>query len=1462
MAEPVAIVGMAGTFPGAADVDRLWANVCAGVDAIGPVPADRWDASYYDPAARRADRFYCRRGGFLAEPTIDAAAFGVVPAAARVAEPDQLLALQAAAAALADAGCRPPRPERAGVILGRGGYLTPAMARLDLFVRGAECAVAAVRAAVPDLPDDQVERVRAAFQAQVDLGSPDAAIGLVPNLAASRIANRLDLRGPAYVVDAACASSLVAIDHACRELASRRCDVVLAGGVHVCHDVTFWSVFTRLGALSRSDRIRPFHRDADGLLIGEGVGVVVLKRLADAERDGDRVYAVIRGVGIASDGRASTVMTPRVDGQVMALERAYRAAGIDPASVGLIEAHGTATPAGDAAEIATMRRVFGDRGAPVGIGSIKSMIGHAMPAAGIAGLIKAALAVYHGVLPPTLHCDEPHPALAGSRLRPVARAEAWDAGVRRAGVSAFGFGGINAHVVLDQHAGARPSPRPRPRAPAAARILLVTAATPEGLARAVATGVSEPGPCRLALVDPTAERRARAARVAARGAPWRGRQDLWIAPGSGALAAGGKLAFVFPGIEPEFSPRTDDVAAHFGLPAAAADRGSDIERHTARLVATGRLLDAALRRLGVRPDCIAGHSAGEWTGMVAAEMIPADAVDAFAATLRPGSVGVADLDYLAVGCSAARAARAIAGIDGAVVSHDNCPHQAVVCGPPAAIAAAVDRLRAERVLCQRLPFRSGFHTPAYRAHVGAFRDVVDRLPLQPARIPLWSATTCAPYPDDPDAIRALAVDHLVEPVRFRELVDALYAAGVRVFVLVGPTALGGFIDDTLRGRPHATVAANSPRRAGLAQLARVAAALWTEGVNVRFDALPVTVDGDPRPAPAAPRAPVALALGAPRISLAGRIAPAVAGRAARPVAAAEAGEVAADTPRPAADTVRAGAGRLPAVRDPVVAAFEANLALLHDAQRDVLAALERARRAPPRSQPPPARAAWRHRVSLDDYPELADHTFYRQRDGWPHWPDRFPVVPMTMHIDLMVEAAARVAPGRVAVAVENVSAHRWLAVAPPAEVDISAAFDGADRVDVRIGDYAAGTVVVATTYPPAPAPSAEPIGDPRPPEVDAGRLYDDRWMFHGPAYRGVRRLGPIGAGGIRGELAALPARGALLDNAGQLMGYWVMANTEVDRLAFPVRIASIEWFAPPPAEGRAVDCTVWIRRVDHALVRADMELVDAGRLWARATGWVDKRFDTDEVVWPMLRFPERRMLSEREDGGVYVCVERWRGAASRELIARRYLGADEYAVYERLGARRQRGWLVGRIAAKDAVRDWLWRRGLGAVFPAEVRIDSDAAGGPVVAAATGCARAVADALAGGRVAVSIAHKPHLGVARLAHGPGARVGVDVETIAPRGDGFAHVAFTDGERRARGGVDRDEWFARVWAAKEAAAKAAGTGLMGNPRRFEVVEVAGDRMLVARAGGDRAWVTTRRRGDAIVAWTAGDDGGTPCA
>ncbi len=1300
-----AIVGMAAHFPGAPDLPRYWQNLEAATDAIRDVPPDRWDPVFYDPASSAPDRLYCKRGGFLAAPVrFDALSFGIMPVAAQGAEPDQLLALDAAARALADAGYADrsfPR-ERASVILGRGGYLTPGVARLDQRVRAAEQLVQSLRSLLPDLGEAQLAAVRAEVQAKLGPFGADTAIGLVPNLAASRIANRLDLGGSAYTIDAACASSLVAVEQACRDLRDRRSDLVLCGGVHLCHDPSFWSVFCQLGALSRGQQIRPFDRRADGLLIGEGVGIVVLKRLADAERDGDRIYAVIRGTGTSSDGRGASLMNPDVSGQVMALRRAWEEADLDPARAGLIEAHGTGTPAGDGAELATLARFFGPADARRqrdALGSVKSMIGHAMPAAGAAGLIKAALALHHGLLLPSLHCEEPRPELEPTRFRVLDRAEPWEraAGPRIAGVNAFGFGGINAHVVLEEHApsSAAPSRRASSTIVNAEQVLLLAAETPAALLALLDEGAEQggAGPARLALWKPTPERRARARAIIARGEAWRGRDDLWFSP-SGLVTEGGSVAFLFPGVDASFAPRVDDVAAHFGLPLALPEGRTSLKDLGMGIIAVGRLLDAALGAVGVRPAMIAGHSIGEWSGMIASELIPRREIDGIIESLAPESVSVPGVTFVAAGCGVDKALLAIEDLPEIAVSHDNCPHQIILCGQEQSAEIALDRLRAMGVLSQKLPFQSGYHSRLFSDFVGPHRRILSGLPLTTPAVPLWSATTCAPYPLDPEAIRRLAVEHILEPVRFRELTLALHAAGARVFVQVGTGSLVGFVDDTLRGLPHLAISANVPARTGLGQLRRVAAALWVEGAAPDLQKLDLTPISRVA-APARAASSIELSLGAPLITLHTPL--------VRPAPA-----IPADDDLAAFDLDP---------DDPLAAELALSFDTIRAAQREIVTALLTPRAPHALTVPPldqPRELTFSHRISVDDYPALLDHAFYRQPTGWPSLVDRYPVVPMTMILELMREIARELVPERTPIGLTHVRAYRWLAVAPPADLRVTARYDGDDHVEVTIDGYAVGTVDLAADYPPAPARDRRPLTAEHPAAIDAHALYEDRWMFHGPAYQGVLSLDAMASDGIRGRLVSLEAKGGLLDNAGQLLGYWVMEHAELDRLAMPVMLDKVRFFSPEPPPGRELDCTVWIERFTDIDVRADVELCEGERVFCRIEGWEDRRFDSDEKVWALLRYPEKNLLATVDAEGRALVKQPWRGAASRDLLARRYLSEREREAHARVDLRRQGEWLLGRMALKDCARNLLWERGHGPIFPIEIEVESDAEGRPLL----------------------------------------------------------------------------------------------------------------------------------------------------
>ena len=688
--DTIAIIGMSGLFAGAPDVDTFWHNIIDKVDAITDSPSE-WvgDEGLFD-AAESPDqiKIYTRRGGFLGDLSrFDPRPFGTMPVSMVGSEPDQFLALKGAAEALADAGFADGTfdSERTGIILGHAVHANRGNVNGIQHALMLAQTLGILRQVFPDAPDEAFDRIREMMRSKLPTLTVDAVPGLVPNMMTGRIANRLNLMGPNYIMDAACASSLLAVDSAIQELRTGRADVMLAGGVNTSTSSLVYALFCHLEALSRSSSVRPFDRSADGTLLGEGQGMFVLKRLADAERDGDRVYAVVKSVGSSSDGRATGLMAPRLEGEVLAMRRAYQQSGIDPASVGLIEAHGTGIPLGDRTEIEAMRQIFGERRGRcphVALGSVKSMIGHCIPAAGSASLIKVALALHHKLLPPTLIGEvngelglERTPLYLNGDTRP------WVHGgpePRRAGINSFGFGGINAHMILEEAPGNRGAPDPGAafglRRRGSPRLFAFAANDRDGMVAAIGAlqqrlegaddasldtiaaecaGLAGNGCCRLAVVaadtvDLAAKLRAAAKHLAEPGVERvRTRSGIFFA----ASPLTGKIAFLFPGENAQYPNMLADLASTspivrhwldsldglfvgeraiphrllmFPPPAGLSEEERGLLTSTLYRVDAGSecvfFADMALFWLldafKIRADCMVGHSTGENAALI------------------------------------------------------------------------------------------------------------------------------------------------------------------------------------------------------------------------------------------------------------------------------------------------------------------------------------------------------------------------------------------------------------------------------------------------------------------------------------------------------------------------------------------------------------------------------------------------------------------------------------------------------------------------------------------------------------------------------------------------------------------------------------------------------------------------------------------------------------------------------
>lgn len=896
---PIAIVGMGCVFPGAANLKEFWRTLALGEDGITEVPPTHWSpADYFDADPKRPDHTYCSRGGYLSPVQFDPTEFGIPPSILEATDTTQLLALHVAKMALTDAGYDESREfdrERAGVILGITGtqeLVISLGARLGHPLWRKSLAEAGVD---PKTAEEVIRRISDGYVSWQENSFP----GLLGNVVAGRIANRLNLRGTNCVIDAACASSLGAVHLAMLELATGRADMILSGGADTLNDIFMHMCFSKTPALSPTGDARPFSANADGTVLGEGIGMLVLKRLADAERDGDRVYAVIRSMGTSSDGRSQSIYAPHAAGQARCLRNAYELAEISPQSVSLLEAHGTGTTVGDATEFDALRTVFrearGD-GAWCALGSVKSQIGHTKAAAGAAGMVKAALAIYHASFPPTLKISEPNPKMRigespfylNTELRP------WPADrstPRRAGVSSFGFGGSNFHAVLEEYGAAEQVPA----WDGSVEIIALSADSHDSLMGRLAVwreAVAGPDfdPAHLAWMacesrrDFCREDTHRLLIVVERG------DDLSVALGkaSDRLVAGaeswalpniyysmtradGRLAFLFPGQGSQYVGMARRMACAFpGLRAALAAADQAFEGPLHRIsdaiyptpVFSGEARQAqdellrrtdfaqpalgaiewgmskVLDRFGIRPDAVCGHSFGELVALAVAGVY--DEQTLMGLSRLRGRLMAGDGEdrgtMLAVKASSAALGHVIAdGGLNVVLANLNSLDQCVVSGSRDAIERAAEACKARGFGCTRLQVSGAFHSPLMSDAADSLRSAIEASQFACPRVPVIAGSTAAPYPNDSDEAKTLLAGQLLSPVNFVGQIESLYDFGVRTFLEVGPKPiLTGLVGSILNDRPHTAISmdASAGRKCGISDFGRLVAQLAAAGQNV------------------------------------------------------------------------------------------------------------------------------------------------------------------------------------------------------------------------------------------------------------------------------------------------------------------------------------------------------------------------------------------------------------------------------------------------------------------------------------------------------------------------------------------------------------------------------------------------------------------------------------------------------
>ncbi|MEW5848464.1 MAG: SDR family oxidoreductase [Myxococcota bacterium] len=895
---PVAIVGVSALFPGSTDSHGFWTDILAGRDLVTEVPPSHWlIQDYYDPDPSAPDKTYSKRGAFLPDVAFDPMEFGVPPSIVPATDTSQLLALVVAQKVLEDACqgqfARIDR-ERASVILG----VTSGQELLGSMVSRLQRPVWIKALRESGIPEDEAQAICDRMSKEYPAWQESTFPGLLGNVVAGRIANRFDLRGTNCVTDAACASTLSALSMGINELVVGQSDLVITGGVDTMNDIFMYMCFSKTPALSKTGDCRPFSDAADGTLLGEGLAMFALKRLSDAERDGDRIYAVVRGVGSASDGRSKSVYAPVSEGQARALRRAYTSAGYGPETVEMVEAHGTATKAGDVAEFEGLKLAFGGSGRAdkqwCALGSVKSQIGHAKSAAGAAGLFKAIMALHHKVLPPTIKVERPNPALEvdkspfylNTETRPWIREASHP---RRASVSSFGFGGSNFHVALEEYTGSGTRATRLRTCPT--ELVVLSAATSRELSarcEAIALRAKEVGLTAAARESQdtfNAAHHARAAVVAKDvtelGAKLEQVKSHLAAKPESALASPtgvhvgfgalqGDVAFVFPGQGSQYLGMGADVAMELDAARGAWDAAASLrfgglalhevvfprpvfgleerEAQGRRLTSTewaqpalgvaSLALYNVLRSVGVQPRYLGGHSFGEVTALCAAGALdPRDLVTVARAR------GEAMRDAASTPGAMTAVARPIEEVRAllapwagrVVVANHNHPTQVVLSGPTDDITQVEAELGAKGIPAKRLTVATAFHSPLVAPASARFSAVLAGIPLGTPAVETFSNAEAAPYPKDGEGIRARLAEQIAKPVRFVEEIEAMWTRGARTFVEVGPGAvLTDLVDRILGDRPHVAISLDRKGRHGVTSLQEGLGRLAVAGVVVDF----------------------------------------------------------------------------------------------------------------------------------------------------------------------------------------------------------------------------------------------------------------------------------------------------------------------------------------------------------------------------------------------------------------------------------------------------------------------------------------------------------------------------------------------------------------------------------------------------------------------------------------------------
>lgn len=1489
----IAIIGMACVFPGAKDLYQFWSNLVNGIvpqEPNGDENPASLDRKHHDLGPSRL------ASNMTHVKLLDLAQYGIEMDEVSIEHPEQLPILQVIAAALNDAeiASNDAIRERTDVIVA-GSSGSESKIEENSAVIDHVATFLAQR--FPNLSVNELAGLKSELYRIVSNLGANNISGKIPNFLVSQVASWLDLKGTCFTIDADSASALLAVEQGVSRLHQGICDAVVVLGIN-------------------------------RVLLNEGAAAVVLKRYPDAKEAGEPIYALIKGVVSATKDCQSKNLTQSNTQQILAMQRAYKNAGVEPETIGFFEAHGIGIDVNDHSELESFNVVLGKcklQQRVIPLGSVKSMTGHPMAVEGMASLIKAVLCLFNKIIPPTLNYKEPRkelddvPFYINSQPYPWIRHESLPP--RRAAVSDFGLDGTYAHGILEEVLHQSNKTMSRFIIPGLAwetELIVLSANTVRKLADKVrdlqeflnrapsdvqlmdvaftqCLNFDASDSCRLAIVCRNLEQLRSyldtcAVRLNAEQVQFNDIDDIYYTANSSNKP--GKIVFIFPGMGfpgllgtyvdhlqelclhfPEVRAIFDKIdypnqleqeprsASHFfsppayysepqrkrfrqrlGTPRIFTDniiQNTD-ERNLAHFgVAVANWVSwILLKELDVPVDMIFGQSFGDPSALCAAKALNfEEIIPLYWQVSIDASSYISDEGRMAlVSAREERLYPLLQKFQNVIIAIHVTPELQILGGKASQIESVIQHLQAEGVWTQILPFPA-IHTPYFSTLWQVLQPYLEKISIKQPKIPVYSAITENVYPKNQAGIKQTLIANIDHPIRLWQTTKKMYEDGARIFVQVGGGATTHTHAKNICGTDDViAISLDVDYRSPITQINHLCATLLTNGMTLNLKYLfkhrlpkKLALDVHHESMRSMEKEPPSVHLNTPDESSA----PALETLTHY------------ETSNPSSDSASV-------IKMPYIGSV-----LHYEPEREIM--VERV-------------------LDLNEDLYLRDHLFIYAPGIKP--PSAcLPVLPMTFSMEVMAEVAAYLVPGLGMIGFENIRAYNWISFEDidTLTLQISAKLENEEykpnpcRIAVKVyienqtSPAISGTVLFGTNYSQNLDMEFTEIENPRPYPHKVDEIYRERYLFHGPNFQCITGLGELSDQGFIGELAVLPkdhlfaslkqpgflTDPVLLDGVGQLVGLWASAQNQY---IFPIGIQKLEFYGATPPVGTRVPVLLQISRMGSKTLQANIEVQDGeDHVWMRIMGWEDWIFRWPTRLFAFTRLPQLYVLSRSISipglstgcTCLTICIEDLKDF-ELAAIARYFLHLSEIPVFDNMAdnPKRQRQWLLGRIAVKDAVR--LWLRPTNAkemLHPAEFIIQNDPNGQPVVRNITNVHSLPK---------ISIAHANDRAIAIAGDDS---IGVDLEQITEKNTSFVESFTTPNEQALLNDFpspDQNTWIIRLWCAKEAASKVNGTGLNGRPRDFEAIQLnPNGRITIKHASSEQTYVVnTRLEQDFIIA------------